>query len=208
MSDKAKNQEKPSWKPLDLYLSGSSNIFGENRILKLVLLVVAFATIVNSVTLQSARDRERTIIVPFGQVANLHIVGDEPSQEYLAMIAKRIVNLTGTYTASNAGLQFEEVMKLIHPTEHERMRVAFREIIKQLQRRSTLSMASYPRIEKPTLVTDSRISVPIRRIRIIGQTPRQFLLTVHIDYLVEEGRFWVTNITESSDEQEEGDENA
>lgn len=186
------------------YQSVWQSILYENKILR----VTAFGTLMLSVlclgVLMTQGDRTRTIVVPFATGSqNLWITGDKPSDDYLRAIARNAVSLLGTFTGSSAEQQFEELLAHVHPSEYEDLRVRWRQLAEEMRSFRDVSFATYIRPDRPITVKTDRLEVPATRIRFIGRTKTEDRGAVHIGYVIENGRFWMT----SYDFVEEGSSN-
>ncbi|MFC3052345.1 TraE/TraK family type IV conjugative transfer system protein [Kordiimonas pumila] len=180
---------------LRYFTDEGSNIWAENRLLRFVAVLSFVGTLAVAGTLIMFSDREKTILVPFGQsLEGLYLVGDTPSETYLIAIARNIVQLTGTYTSSSLEFQLDEVLKLVHPSRYSAVREEFRLLVGQLSDFREITFATHIRYEAPFEIGERRIRVPVKRLRFIGRSRTEDTGFVEMDYLVEEGRFWLTGI--------------
>jgi conjugal transfer pilus assembly protein TraE len=186
--------EKPSFPFIKRFVQPSSNIWAENRILKALLCVLLLLFIVDIALGISNRHSVRTIVVPFGSRHDLQIVGNEPSEDYLRGMTRNVVSLFGTFTAGTIQQQFDELLTLVHPSKYTEIRDALRGVEKEVKTFNTLAFAMYPRSDAPIKRYRNRIEVPTSRIRYLGQATRREEGTLVIDYLVEQGRFWITGL--------------
>ena len=61
---------------------------------------------------------------------------------------------------------------------------------------ATLSIATYIRPDQPVPWTSTDIVVPVEKVRVIGGVIRKFRGNLHIGYAIDNGRFWLTQLTE------------
>jgi len=189
-------EQPPTHKPFLRYFTDeNSNIWAENRLLRFVSVMALLGTVIIAGTLISLKDREKTIIVPFGQsIEGLYLVGDKPSETYLISIARTIVQLTGTYTSSSLEYQLDEVLKLVHPSRYSALRDEFRTLVGQLSDFREITFATHIRYEAAFELGETLIRVPVKRLRFIGRSRTEDTGFVEMQYRIEEGRFWLTGI--------------
>jgi conjugal transfer pilus assembly protein TraE len=188
---------RPSWH-LHRYLLGSANLFEENRLLKFAILGLFGITAVLGTLLYTSNLNQRTVIVPFGAGGDLYVTGNKPSEAYLRTITRNIVSLSGTYSAYSADQQFQELLKLVHPSSYNALRDSLNGLLDELTRNPTLSIASYVRTDKPVTYTRTEIAVPVEKVRVIGGVIRKFQGTLRIRYVIDNGRFWLTALQEEN----------
>ena len=161
---------KPASFGLHRYLQGSSNLFEENRLLKLAVVGLFGITAVLGTLIYTSNQNTRTVVVPFGASGDLYVTGSEPSEAYLRTITRNVVSLSGTYSAYSADRQFQEL----------------------------LSIATYIRPDQPVTWTKTEILVPVEKVRVIGGVIRKFRGNLRIRYVIDNGRFWLTALTEEN----------
>ncbi len=187
----------PSW-GIHRYLQGSSNLFEENRLLKFAIAGLFGITAVLGAVVYSSNQNQRTVIVPFGASGDLYVTGNRPSATYLRTITRNIVALSGTYSAYSADPQFQELLSLAHPTAYNSLRDSLNAILAELATNPTLSIATYIRPDQPVTTTPQEILVPVEKVRVIGGVIRKFRGQLRIRYAIENGRFWLTALTEEN----------
>jgi len=188
---------RPSWH-LHRYLLGSANLFEENRLLKFAIAGMFGITAVLGTVLYTSNQNQRTVIIPFGAGGDLHVTGNKPSDGYLRTITRNIVALSGTYSAYSASPQFQELLSLVHPAAYNGLRDSFSQLLDELDRNPTLSIASYIRGDQPVTYTPGEIVVPVEKVRVIGGVIRKFNGNLRIRYVIDNGRFWLTALQEEN----------
>ncbi|ANI79192.1 TraE/TraK family type IV conjugative transfer system protein [Sphingobium sp. EP60837] len=189
---------KPSSWGIHRYLQGSSNLFEENRLLKFAVVGLFGVTSVLGIVIYSSNQNQRTIVIPFGASGDLYVTGNKPSAAYLRTITRNIVALSGTYSAYSADRQFQELLTLAHPSAYNALRDSLNGILDELADNPTLSIATYIRADQPVVYTDRDIQVPVEKVRVIGGVIRKFRGTLHIRFALDNGRFWLTALTEEN----------
>lgn len=187
---------KPASYGLHRYLQGSANLFEENRLLKFAIAGMFGVTAVLGTLIYTTNQNQRTVIVPFGAGGDLYVTGNAPSAAYLRTMTRNIVSLAGTYSAYSADKQFQELLSLAHPSAYNAMRDSLSAILDELADNPTLSIATYIRPDQPVTWTSTDIVVPVEKVRVIGGVIRKFRGNLHIGYAIDNGRFWLTQLTE------------
>jgi len=189
---------KPASWGIHRYLQGSANLFEENRLLKFAIIGLFGVTAILGAVIYTSNQNQRTIVVPFGASGDLYVTGNSPSPAYLRTMTRNIVTLAGTYTAYSADRQFQELLGIVHPSAYLAIRDSLNAILDELSDNPTLSIATYIRPDKPVLATASDIVVPVEKVRVIGGVIRKFRGDLRIRYAIENGRFWLTALTEEN----------
>jgi conjugal transfer pilus assembly protein TraE len=187
---------KPASFGIHRYLQGSSNLFEENRLLKFAIVGLFGITAVLGAVVYSSDQNRRTVIVPFGAGGDLYVAGSKPSAGYLRAMTHNIVSLSGTYSAYSADRQFQELLSIAHPSAYNSLRDGLNGVLDELSSNPTLSIATYIRSDQPVTWTAQEILVPVEKVRVIGGVIRKFRGTIRIGYTTENGRFWLTRLSE------------
>lgn len=176
------------------YIQASSNVFEENRLLKFAMLAMLAMFTIVSMVVYSAAQNQRTVVVPVGGGGDLYVVGGSVSPDYLRSMVYLIVGLSGNYNSYSANQQFQELLRLAHPSKFQELRTVYSDVLSELKRNPTLSISTFLRPEKSISYDSHRIVVPVERQRVIGGFVRKFRGNIVIGYTVENGRFWITSI--------------
>ncbi|AOF96668.1 TraE/TraK family type IV conjugative transfer system protein [Sphingobium sp. RAC03] len=189
---------KPASWGIHRYLQGSSNLFEENRLLKFAVIGLFGVTSVLGLVIYSSNQNQRTVVVPFGASGDLYVTGNTPSSAYLRTMTRNIVAMAGTYSAYSADRQFQELLTLVHPSAFNSVRDSLNGILDELADNPTLSIATYIRTDQPVTYTERDIVVPVEKVRVIGGVIRKFRGVLHIRYALDNGRFWLTALSEEN----------
>lgn len=187
---------KPASFGIHRFLQGSSNLFEENRLLKFAVAGLFGITAVLSAVIYSADLNRRTVVVPFASGGDLYVTGSKPSADYLRAMTRNIVALAGTYSAYSADTQFQALLGIAHPSAFNGLRDSFNAVLDELADNPTLSIATYIRPDQPVTFSDHEIIVPVEKVRVIGGVVRKFRGTLRIGFTIDNGRFWLTRLTE------------
>jgi len=180
------------------YLQGSANLFEENRLLKVAIVGLFGITAILGLLIYTSNQNQRTVVVPFGAGGDLYVTGNRPSDGYLRTVTRNIVSLAGTYSAYSADRQFQELLSIVHPSAYDQVRDGLNHLLDELADNPTLSIATYIRSDQPVTFTNSDIVVPVEKVRVIGGVIRKFRGNLRIGYAIDNGRFWLTRLTEEN----------
>jgi conjugal transfer pilus assembly protein TraE len=189
---------KPASFGIHRYLQGSSNLFEENRLLKFAIAGLFGITAILGVVVYTSDQNRRTVVVPFGAGGDLYVTGSSPSTAYLRAMTRNIVAMAGSYSAYSADRQFQELLSIAHPSAYNSLRDNLNGVLDELSNNPTLSIATYIRPDQPVTWTATQIVVPVEKVRVIGGVIRKFRGTLLIGYAVENGRFWLTRLSEEN----------
>ncbi|AOH85663.1 conjugal transfer protein [Sphingomonas panacis] len=189
---------KPASWGIHRYLQGSSNLFEENRLLKFAIVGLFGVTAVLGMVIYTSNQNQRTVIVPFGSSGDLYVTGNSPSAGYMRTMTRNVVSLAGTYSAYSADRQFQELLSIVHPSAFNGIRDNLNAILDELSNNPTLSIATYIRPDQPVTYSASEILVPVEKVRVIGGVIRKFRGNLRIGYAIENGRFWLTRLSEEN----------
>jgi len=189
---------KPASYGIHRYLQGSSNLFEENRLLKVAVAGLFGITAVLGTLIYTSNQNTRTVVVPFGAGGDLYVTGSKPSEAYLRTITRNMVSLSGTYSAYSADRQFQELLSITHPSAYNSLRDSLNRLLDELAENPTLSIATYIRPDQPVTWTDREILVPVEKVRVIGGVIRKFRGNLRIRYAIDNGRFWLIALSEEN----------
>src|SRR5262245_40731482 len=111
----------------------------KNRLLVFAFLVLLALNIVNTVSLQRARTLMQTVIVPVGGGVGMSVGHGRASPEYLRHMARYVTQMVGTWTASSARPQLQELLALFAPEVVGRAQGEFETMAAQIERFPSIS---------------------------------------------------------------------
>ena len=189
---------------LDLYMQKSSNLFGENRLLKICLIIITIITIYNSVMISRALRYTRTILVPPNMVRQVEFVEGKPTDEYVKQIGRSLANLGLTYSPATARSQFGDLLKYYAP-------VAYPEAYKMWY--TLASRVEDARVSQVFFLRGMKLNTHTNEIEISGEKKQytdekmvqgdEFAKYI-ITYQITDGKFEVLTFLDKSQVKEEG----
>jgi len=189
---------KPASYGIHRYLQGSSNLFEENRLLKVAVAGLFGISAVLGTLIYTSNQNTRTVVVPFGAGGDLYVTGSAPSEAYMRTITRNLVSLSGTYSAYSADRQFQELLSITHPSAYNSLRDSLNRLLDEMADNPTLSIATYIRPDQPVTWTTQEILVPVEKVRVIGGVIRKFRGNLRIRYAIDNGRFWLVALSEEN----------
>lgn len=93
----------------------SSNVAGENRLLRFFIIVIGAAVLVNSFFVYTSARHQRTILVPIGLNSRVEVLDDNASDDYLKFVTRYAIGLALNYTPATVRQQFGELLALYYP---------------------------------------------------------------------------------------------
>ncbi len=102
----------------DVFIQKTSNLFVENRLLKSVIVVLAFAVSFNSFMVYRAVKYQRVVLIPPTMTGTVEFVQGKPTDTYLRDVSRRITTLATSYSPPTARAQFEELLSYYAPESY------------------------------------------------------------------------------------------
>lgn len=184
---------------LKVFRQKSANLFGENRLLKFAIMVLLAFSLSNWMAIREALNTTRTVLVPLGAQGDLWVSANDASDSYLRQTARYVTHMAFDYTASTARPQFEELLHLLKPDSYSNYKAAFDTLATDIERFPTVSSRHRWIGKSPLTVSGDRKQLVIQatKERIVdGQVTRQSDITMTIDFVIEDGQFWIKDMRE------------
>jgi conjugal transfer pilus assembly protein TraE len=175
-----------------------SNLLGENKLLKFVVIVIGCVELWNSHKIDQAMKYQRTILVPTALDKRVIIVGDRASEEYLQVFARLISNLAFNYNTASARGQFGALLQYFTSDTFPAAKTAFYSMADTIER--TKVSSSFV-INKPAEIDSEKSTITVTGVQ------RQWVESSFVDaaekiyviaFKMTDGRFAVTSIVEKS----------
>ncbi|MFY9270798.1 MAG: TraE/TraK family type IV conjugative transfer system protein [Candidatus Manganitrophaceae bacterium] len=93
-----------------IFLQETSNLVGENKLMKFIILVIGAMVFYNTVRIGQFEGATRTVLVPSGFSGDLEVMGNGASDEYLSKVVQDITGLAFNYTHTGARRQFKMLL--------------------------------------------------------------------------------------------------
>lgn len=182
---------------LDRYLSAASNLFGENRLLKFVVVALGCATVLNTCGMMRAQQMEKVVLVPTTANEKMWIAGDKASDEYVKQFTRDAVNLYLTYHPANARKNFNDLLKLYYPTEFESTKKNLYDLADRIEDSKAASAFYVSKLvndEKKHRLEISGVKTMIMNDKVTEQSIKDYIL----EYRIESGKFAIIRFMEKT----------
>ncbi len=184
------------------YMQSSSNVFAENKLLRYAIAIMLLVTLINSVSIANIKDSVQTHIIPVGTQSNFILTGSTANDDYLKAMARYIVHMTGNMTPASARGQFNELLTLWHPTTYAEYRARFDKLADSLERYPSISYHIVWDGERPIKKEGDSLRINVIKKKLVGDTvQRKTQLDIEINYVIEQGRFFIVSVKEVGGEQ-------
>lgn len=179
------------------FLSALDAAQAKNRLLVTGFLILLVLNVMNTVSLQRARTTMQTVIVPIGGGTGMTVGQGKASPEYLRYMARYITQMVGTYTASSARPQLQELLGIFAPDVVGKAQSEFEKMAVQIERFPSISSVMRWQGEEALRVGPGLIQVTAAKDRLVnGSVSATTALHYCIEYRIDESRFWVLGLRE------------
>jgi type IV conjugative transfer system protein TraE len=158
------------------YLSRVSNLWQENRLLKMCLGFLSIAVVISSIASYKALNYSRTIIVPAGISNSFDVSANKMSTDGIKIFTRYAFDLFLNYTPNSAKTKFGELLKMVHTRYYDEVNDELRRNLENIDR---LHIVSIYQIEDIKINNDEN-KIKVKGIRTRSTYGRQ------IDEAVEE----------------------
>jgi type IV conjugative transfer system protein TraE len=182
----------------NLFLSKASNLQGENRLLKFIMVCLVIAFFVEGLFMMYAMSYQRTIILPSQITDKIEVSKNEWNEAYIKQFAIDVINLLVNISPDTVTIYHDMLLSMVNPSDYARIKKQLTDMdanIKTLQ----ISGAFYP---SGTIKVNKKENF----IEIAG-VKRQYAKDVKVEddpkagykifYVINRGRMYVTDIKES-----------
>ncbi len=115
------------------HLSTISNVFRENALLKILLVLVLVSNLHTSYKSSQAVEMQKTVWVPVGLTERIELEGDKLNENYLLVVSRFIFDLALEYTKYNVKSQYELIKAWMSPTAYKKYEPVFNAFIDDAQ---------------------------------------------------------------------------
>ena len=179
------------------FLSTLDALQAKNRLLTAAFLILLALNIVNTISLQRARTLTQTVIVPIGGGQGMSVGHGKASDEYLRHMARYVTQMVGTYTASTARPQLQELLGIFAPEVVGRAQSEFEKMAVQIERFPSIASVMRWQGDEALRVRPGLIQVVAAKDRLVnGSVSATTPIHYCIQYRIDESRFWVLGLKE------------
>jgi conjugal transfer pilus assembly protein TraE len=185
------------------------NAFVENKLLKVVLVIIGLVGIINYFQVANLIDTSRTVIVFPGHAETAEITGTRASDRYIMFAAEFVAGLYFGATPATVDREFSVLLTLVHPSRFGEMQARLDEEAERLKSYKTLSIhgdvdwsqgfedTEYQSSTYANLRHVHRLKFTGSRSIYVGANDQESARESRIivfDYVIENGRFYLLDI--------------
>jgi conjugal transfer pilus assembly protein TraE len=180
---------------LDLFLSKTSNLFAERRVLRLMVILIGGLTALNSLLLFVVMDRQRTVLVPPGLTSQAEVSGSTADATYLRLMGRYITALRLNYTPATVRKQFDELLPFVAPEKYPYIQKELYQTADTVEMAGATSVfhlgdiTHYP--QQQSLEMPGQQELYVR-----DQKTEDRRVVYRLSYEIRDGRFWVVDFSE------------
>ena len=179
---------------MDIYLQKTSNVFAQNKLLKLIVIVIGIVTVYNTFQLKKALNTHRTVLVPPVITERLEVQGDTASDEYIKHFSQYAIELALIYSPGNAKRRFEELLTLYAPDSYPGAKEVFYDLIDKVKMAQVSNIFYINHIELDRV--NKKVEIHGIRRRYIRDVMKEKTTTYELKYDIQNGRFMIVSIFE------------
>jgi conjugal transfer pilus assembly protein TraE len=182
----------------DIYLQKTSNLVGENRLLKLFVVLIGVTTVINSFFTYAAMQQQRTVIVPVGMATeSFEVQGGTLSDVYVRIMTRYTMGLFSTYTPERVHAQYSELLNMFAASSYPDYKERLTTLADDILSTRTTGVFYIQNIEiKGQAIEVTGIK---RQFNKESQSVFDAVVKFTINYEVENGAFRIIKIGESND---------
>ena len=174
-----------------------ANALAENALLKLCVVLMLAATVVNAIVAYRAMNNQKVVILPPVVDRRIEIRGNEASDDYLKLMARYAGKLLLDYDPSSIEENFSDFLKLVSPDVFARMRVEMDKMIEEVIRLRVSSSFHIHTIKK--IGNQNRIELVGNRTKRSDNTLISQDIEHHtIEYAIDDGSFLIKGVSEKN----------
>lgn len=182
------------------YLSTLDSLQERNRLLGLSLLVLVAINIVNLVGLGTLAKRTQTIILAPGGLDRVQIGNNKADGAYVRRMTRYVVTQVGSYSATTAKQQFQELIELFSPDKATMAMQYFDRMVTGIERYPSISSNFVFASENPIKYTSTLIqAVGVKERYVNGNVVDRKPVHYCIHYHIDEARFLIDSIDEKAE---------
>lgn len=183
----------------DIFVQDSSNVYMQNKLLVVLVGIIALSSIWDSIQLGSIKDTRETIIYPYGDVEPYRIRHNSANLAYIEDISQYIVFLYSNHSATNVRTRFDTLLSMFHHTTLPKYKSHLNSMADDYARYSNISHTAHIDMTAGIFVKENEITIHFQQNRITGQKlqpPKTKIIT--LTYIIENGRFWIIEMKDAN----------
>ncbi len=184
---------------LRTFIGTTANLTRSNRMLSSMVVALSIGYGVNTAGVFYALNHHTTVLIPPSGGGPLTVTPHRADQAYLSEVARYISNLAWNYSPGTARSQFNELLRHVHEQQYQQIKTQLYDLAARVEKSGAVSSIH---IQQMAISQDrGTITLTVRRlISLPGQSAddRQASLAIH--FLLDHGRFKVTELQDRTKE--------
>ena len=182
---------------LDIFLNKAANTKAQNRLLKLIVMVIGATVLVNTYLLHKYINSRRTVLIPPAMNSRVEILGDKASDEYIKEFTRYTLALILNYTPATARGQFDEALALYAPQVYQKVSKMLYDLADTIEITHTSNVFYISGIS----VNSDRSLIEVKGLNtrfVQDRHSKSERKTYLIQYKIENGRFMILELSEKT----------
>lgn len=179
------------------HIDPKSNLWAENRLMKVGFIVLLITTCINSVEIRQARKEARTHWMPITAYGDMWVTSDSASDDYLIAMAKLTTHLLSDINAGTVDGNFDTLLKLIDPSRHADFQEILKSAADELKKYPNVGYSLEWNATIPVEIKGNTMIIAVQRKKNVGRSITSVdPLKYELDFDIRGGRFWINDIRE------------
>lgn len=178
------------------YLERSANISAENRLLRIIVVVIGAAVLFNTFMLFKALNSQKVVLLPPRVESKMEIGSDKASDEYVKSFGRYIVSLAMTYSPATARSQFDELLTMYSPEAFPGAKAKWYDLADTIEAAGQVSSVFY--VQRIVIKGNSK-EIEVTGLKRQHSSDKQIEsrdVTYVIPYVIKDGRFMISDFYE------------
>lgn len=179
------------------FLQASSNVFGQNRLLKIMMGLMVIGVWMIYTSVQDFKTHQKTIIHPGGQRPPYEISNYSANDIYLFDMANYIVYLVGNFSPTNVDDRLNILIGLFAEQNYPRYQEHFKKLAREVKRFKNISHVAELEYPDPIFLRENQLRIRMKKSKVVGTTVKPPVVNyLIVDYQIVDGRFQIIDLKE------------
>ncbi len=184
------------------FMQASSNVYAENRLLKIGVSAMLVFGLFNAVAIQRLEKNIQTHVIPVGVASRFVLTGDSANDEYLMAMARYIIHMIGDVSPPLARAQYSELLTLWDASTYSKYKDQFDKMAASLEHYPSVSYHVTWDAGEGVQIKGNTMRKRVIKKKMVGDTVvGKTTLEYEIEYKIEHGAFKIISISEVGGEQ-------
>jgi hypothetical protein len=179
------------------FVQESSNVFMQNKLLVVLVAVIALSSVYDSFQISSMRDNHETIIMPYGDAEPYRLRHNSANLPYIKDMAQYIIYLYTNHSSLTVNERYNTLLSFFHESSLPRYRAHLNKMSTDYAKYVNISHVGQVNLNNGITLLNNRLTIMYTQSQITGMTvqlPKH--KQIFIDYMIQNGRFWILEMGE------------